>query len=42
MLNIHPTVAERLGRKWIGIDIEKQAIQITENRINKQRGLYER
>jgi DNA modification methylase len=34
MLNIYPTVADRLGRKWIGIDIEKQAVQFLIDRLS--------
>ena len=34
-------VAERLGRRWIGIDNNEDAIKITTERINKLRGIYE-
>jgi DNA modification methylase len=33
-------VANKLNRKWIGIDQSAQAIKVTEMRLKKQRGLY--
>ena len=33
-------VADKLGRKWIGIDQSVQAIKVTEFRLNKQQGLF--
>ena len=33
-------VAERLNRRWIGIDNNEDAIKITTERINKLRGIY--
>jgi DNA modification methylase len=33
-------VAERLNRKWIGIDQSVMAIKVSESRLNKQRGLF--
>jgi DNA modification methylase len=34
-------VAERLGRKWIGIDISAVAVKVTELRLNKFQGIFE-
>ena len=33
-------VADKLGRKWIGIDQSVQAIKVSEYRLNKQQDLY--
>ncbi|MDR3367152.1 MAG: site-specific DNA-methyltransferase [Prevotellaceae bacterium] len=33
-------VADKLNRKWIGIDQSVQAIKVTELRLDKQRGLF--
>jgi DNA modification methylase len=33
-------VADRLNRKWIGIDQSVQAVKVTELRLDKQRGLF--
>ncbi|MCQ2740320.1 MAG: site-specific DNA-methyltransferase, partial [bacterium] len=32
--------AEQLGRKWIGIDLSKKAIQISENKILENRNIF--
>jgi hypothetical protein len=34
-------VADRLNRKWIGIDQSVQAIKVSEARLDKQRGLFQ-
>ena len=34
------TVAEKLGRQWIGIDQSVQAVKVTELRLDKQRTLW--
>ena len=33
-------VADKLGRRWIGIDQSTMAIKVTEMRLDKQRGLF--
>jgi len=33
-------VADKLGRKWIGIDQSVQAVKVTELRLDKQQGLF--
>ena len=34
-------VADRLNRKWIGIDQSVQAVKVSEARLDKQRGLFQ-
>ena len=34
-------VAERLGRRWIGIDQSVMAVKVTEERLHKQNGQFE-
>ena len=34
-------VADKLGRKWIGIDQSVQAVKVSEFRLNKQQGMHD-